>query len=128
MFVPVAAPDHPLARNPSREAVQNETQLVLTDRSDLTEGRDNGVLGTRQWRLGELAAKHALLKAGLGWGSMPEPMVRDDLQNGTLVRLRLPVWDAADYALFLIHRADRPLGPAGGWLADTLEALSQARA
>lgn len=117
---PVAAPHHPLARLPApipSGALRGHTQLVLTDRSRLTEGRDYGVLSGRTWRLGDMGAKHALLVAGLGWGNMPVPMVRGDLAAGRLVRL--PLEEAPDYRfrLFLIHRADRPPGPAGQWLA-----------
>ena len=61
-----------------------------------------------------------LLKAGLGWGHMPELMVRDDLASGALVRLNIPESQGASYDMFLIHRADRPLGPAGNWLASRL--------
>ncbi|MFC0808617.1 hypothetical protein ACFHWW_24745 [Ensifer sp. P24N7] len=32
-----------------------------------------------------LKAKHMLLKKGIGWGNMPEPMVRDDIESGRLV-------------------------------------------
>ena len=50
-------------------------QLVLTDRSPLTEGREFSVLSPLTWRLGDLGAKHSLLKEGLGWGNMPRAMV-----------------------------------------------------
>lgn len=35
----------------------------------------------------ELATKHALLLAGIGWGSLPDLLVEDDLAAGRLVRL-----------------------------------------
>lgn len=65
-LIPVAAPDHPLAKlQPSPPgAGRDYVQLVLTDRSPLTEGRDFGVLAKRTWRLGDLGAKHALLREG----------------------------------------------------------------
>jgi DNA-binding transcriptional LysR family regulator len=31
-----------------------------------------------------------LLKEGIGWGNMPEAMVREDLDVGRLVRLDIP--------------------------------------
>jgi DNA-binding transcriptional LysR family regulator len=40
----------------------------------------------------DLGSKHALLLAGVGWGNMPEPMVREDLANGRLVALKIPDW------------------------------------
>jgi DNA-binding transcriptional LysR family regulator len=83
-LVPVAAPTHPLAASPVNTpgAARNHVQLVLTDRSRLTGDRDFGVIGVKSWRLADLGAKHALLLAGIGWGNLPEPMVRDDLAAG----------------------------------------------
>ncbi len=82
---------HPLARSgigPGES--RRHLQLVLTDRSPLTEGREFSVLSPLTWRLGDLGAKHALLKEGLGWGNMPRGMVAGDLASGALVELDLP--------------------------------------
>jgi DNA-binding transcriptional LysR family regulator len=124
ILIPVAPPSHPLASIPGpipRAAVRDQLQLVLTDRTRLTEGQDFGVHALRTWRLGDLGAKLAMLLAGLGWGNMPEHMVADDLAAGRLVRLRLE--GAAEYRfeLGLVHRADHPPGPASRWLAERLE-------
>ena len=83
-MIPVAAPDHPLARleKLTPGAGRDHIQLVLTDRSPLTEGRDFGVLSRRTWRLADLSAKHALLREGVGWGNMPFAMVESDLGLG----------------------------------------------
>jgi len=117
-LIPVAAPSHPLAagRAHAPGAARNFVQLVLTDRSTLTEGRDFSVIGVRTWRLADLGSKHALLLAGIGWGNMPEPMVHDDLATGRLKRLDLPEWLGGFYALHAIHRTDTPPGPAAAWL------------
>lgn len=120
-LLPVAAPGHPLARLPGpipAALAREHTQLVLTDRSELTAGRDFGVLALRDWRLGDLGSKHALLRAGLGWGSMPEAMIREDLAAGRLVRLALADGAVAtQYPVHLVHRGDAHPGPAGLWLA-----------
>lgn len=118
-LIPVAAPGHPLAQHvgPIPTAMLREqTQLVLTDRTALTTGRDFGVYAVRDWRLGDLGAKHALLHAGLGWGNMPEPLVRDDLATGRLLRLQLAEQAETRFPLYLIQRADSPPGEAGRWL------------
>lgn len=123
VLVPVAAPGHRLAmlRRPLTSLdVSQETQLVLTDRSKLTEGQDFGVLSRHSWRLGDLGAKHALLRAGLGWGNMPEPMVRDDLAAGRLARLDIPNSAPGEFKLLLVHRQDARPGRAGSWLAQRL--------
>jgi DNA-binding transcriptional LysR family regulator len=119
-LVAVAAPAHPLAaaRAIKPGAARNHVQLVLTDRSRLTENRDFGVMGVKSWRLADLGSKHALLLAGVGWGNMPEPMVRHDIAAGRLKRLRLPEGGGGFYALHAIHRADTPPRPAAAWMIE----------
>jgi DNA-binding transcriptional LysR family regulator len=127
-LIPVAAPSHPLSRM-GLEAdlhVRDHVQLVLTDRSSLTRGQDFQVMAVKTWRLADLGAKYALLKAGVGWGSMPEEMVRDDIREGRLVRLAVTAWDNAIYRLQTIYRTNSPPGPATRWLMDRLkETLTQ---
>lgn len=122
-LVPVAAPGHPLARaavEPGES--RRHLQLVLTDRSPLTQGREFSVLSPESWRLADLGAKHALLREGIGWGNMPRHMVRADLANGALVELDLPEKPGADYILYALWRRDARLGPATSWLIDAFRA------
>lgn len=122
-LVPVAAPDQPLARyheQVDRRVLSQHTQLVLSDRSEFTQGRDLGVVGASSWRITDLGVKHAMLLAGLGWGSMPLHMVEDDLANGRLVRLWVAAWNRSpvlpSISLFSARSRDRELGPAARWL------------
>lgn len=117
-LVPVAAPDHPLARmEPIMPgAARDHIQLVLSDRSPLTQGRDFSVVSARTWRLADLGAKHALLREGVGWGNMPLPMIEADLASGALVRLAMPDHPGGIYRFSGIWRRDTPPGPAASWL------------
>jgi DNA-binding transcriptional LysR family regulator len=121
-MIPVAAPSHPLVASASGQpgAARDHVQLVLTDRSTLTEGQDFSVVGVRTWRLADIGAKHALLLAGIGWGNMPEPMVQEDLERGRLVHLNLPEFPGGSYRFSAIYRTDSPPGPAASWLIQRL--------
>lgn len=123
-LVPVAAPGHPLARSKMRDPgeARRHTQLVLTDRSPLTEGLNFAVLSPKTWRLADLGSKHMLLKEGIGWGNMPLPMIEEDLARGRLVRLDLPDMASGAYPFDAIYRADTPPGPAGSWLIGHFQA------
>lgn len=126
-LIPVAAPAHPLARNEAHipGAEREHIQLVLTDRSSLTRGMDIGVVSSRTWRLADLGAKHMLLREGIGWGNMPEPMVQPDIEAGRLKRLDMP---HGSYRLEAIYRTDAPPGPAASWLIARFKAQSDAPA
>jgi len=124
-LVPVAAPSHPLALGINElGAGRHHVQLVLTDRSPLTAGSDLGVMGTHTWRVADLATKHMLLREGIGWGTMPEPMVCEDLASGRLVLLDMPDFKGGHYRFFAIHRTDMPPGPAASFLINQFESQS----
>jgi DNA-binding transcriptional LysR family regulator len=115
-LVTVVSPAHPLATTrgaASVSAVAKQVQLVLTDRTALTEGRDFGVLSPLTWRMADLGAKHAFLRAGLGWGHMPLHMVKADLDSGALVKIRVQGL-ARDLLMPMrvVFRKDAPPGPA----------------
>jgi DNA-binding transcriptional LysR family regulator len=124
--ITVVAPTHPLATNSgliAHSTAADYIQLVLTDRSALTVGRNFGILSSKVWRLADLGAKHAFLRAGLGWGHMPEPMVEEDIARGALVRIKLQPHPTvlADFSMHAIYREETPPGPAGRWLVDHLK-------
>jgi DNA-binding transcriptional LysR family regulator len=127
-LVPVAAPDHPLAKARSLRPgdVSKHVQLVLTDRSSLTKGVDFAVLSPHTWRLADLGSKHMLLRAGVGWGSMPLPMVQDDIETGRLILLDSPDARRVSYWFEAIHRTDSPPGPAGAWLIEHFKGQANA--
>jgi DNA-binding transcriptional LysR family regulator len=128
----VASPSHPLAAHPDpipTRLLAQHVQLVLSDRSRMTDGQDLGVLSQRTWRLSDLGAKHAFLLAGLGWGGMPLHVVEADLTGGALVPLVLEDLDvSARMAMSATYRTDSPPGPAGRWLIDRLKNGSRRRA
>ena len=104
------------------ETASRYVQLVLTDRSSLTQGREFGVFGDKTWRLADMGAKHAFLKAGLGWGGMPRHLVQEDLQSGALVSLDLQAFEATEMVVRMAAawRIDSPPGLAGRWMIDRL--------
>lgn len=122
-MVPVAASQHPLAqmkRPLQRRDVQEEVQLVVTDASGLTRGRDFNVLSYKTWRVGDIATKHQLIRGGLGWGGLPAALIREDLASGRLVALEIDAYETSEYPLYAIHRTANPPGPATSWLIEAL--------
>ncbi len=122
----VVSPTHPLASLkgsiPARVLAQHR-QLVLTDRSELSHGKDFGVFSANTWRLADLGAKHAFLRAGLGWGGMPVGVVETDLANGSLVKIRIEGVPEGHLVMPMsaVFKTDTPPGPAGRWLIERLK-------
>jgi DNA-binding transcriptional LysR family regulator len=125
-MIMVAAQGHPLASIfgviPKSELAKH-VQLVLTDRSELSRGREFGVMSPLTWRLSDLFAKRAFLLKGLGWGGMPLHTVKQDLQEQRLVKLHIEDLPAQGLTLpmFAVYLSAEPPGPAGRWLIERLK-------
>jgi DNA-binding transcriptional LysR family regulator len=125
-FAIVASHDHPLAMFEGpipRTELAKHVQLVLTDRSELSAGREVGVLSPATWRLSDLFAKHAFLLNGLGFGGMPLHTVKPDLDSGRLVTLDIEDVPASGMMLpmYAVYHTASPPGPAGRWLIERLK-------
>lgn len=127
-MVPVVAPSHPLGQQKSvgLADTRSHVQVVLSERMTDHHVEDVAVVANRTWRVADLQTKRALLRAGLGFGNLPEPMVREDLAAGRLVRLPVTFWGENEHLLSLravVHDPNR-LGQAGRWVLDNLGSLS----
>ncbi len=117
--IPVAHADHPLARAGVGAAARDHLQIVMADRAEASQ-RPCVVISSSTWRVSDLTSARALLLAGVGWGIMPEPLVRDDIGSGRLRRLDVPDFREAQYPLQIVHKLNTPPGPAGRWLIERL--------
>ncbi len=124
-LVAVVASEHPLARHDEpldSLHLADHLQIVQSDPSPPSRGRDFGVISTRTCRVNTQDTKHALILAGVGWGYLPVWQVERDLRAGRLAELavrgrhgRRRRSDA-----YLARRVDAPFGPAARLLAEAL--------
>lgn len=126
-LVAVAAPSHPLAAFDSIAPgdLHGHMQLVWIPTQGSADRPAAGVHALDRWYITDLTTKRSLLLAGLGWGSMPDHLVHDDLAAGRLVELTLQSWEGSDrmphYATVAAWRRDFSLGPAATKLIEMLQ-------
>ena len=124
---PVVAANHPLAALPQpigREALEPHVQLVLTDRTPLTQNLSGGILSRHIWRFADLSTRLDFLLAGFGWCNMPSHMVSDHVGAGRLKRLTIANQEEIALPLSVVHERGRLPGRAGRWLiADLRERM-----
>lgn len=130
-LVVVVAPTHPLASYKGvvpQSELQRHVQLVLTDRSTLSKGQNYGVFSKNVWRLADMGARHAFLRAGFGFGFMPQFMIEDDIARGKLRAIRIELASSVKPLIPMraVYRNDAPPGPAGRWLIEHLKGRSHA--
>lgn len=127
-MVPVASTEHPLASLPppiGTAQIRDAVQVVISQSTSAALGSRRSVLSAITWRVADPSTKLTLIRAGLGWGTLPLDLVREDLDAGRLVRLHLEAWGEAPLLvpLSVVTRGSDPPGPAGQWVCATLVEL-----
>ncbi len=121
---PVAAASHPFSRHSKldRSALSTLPQIILTDHSRRTDGRQFSVYSSQTIITSDLGSKHEMLRDGLGWGFMPLSIGQADIDSGQLVILDLKERTRRNQKMpmHLIHRFDRSPGPAARWFMQSL--------
>lgn len=111
---PVAHPEHAAAQRPgarTRREMQAFTQVIVagTGGEDYAQSRDL-LSGGQRWTVSDFDAKKSVIKAGLGWGGLPEHLMEDELRSGALVPLAVEGYPPRHTEIFAIRRRDQPKG------------------
>lgn len=126
--VAVVASSHPLALRHAGHPLElmdvaDHLQIVLADPSDISAGRDFGVVSSQTCRVNTQDTKHHLILGGAGWGRLPYWLVERDLEQGILVRLNVSAMGRNGEVVssaYVAHRRDETLGPVAQKLASLL--------
>lgn len=98
------------AEDMGRDDLARHPQIVVKSSDDRSP--DTGLLDEAQkWYVTELAAKKALICAGLGWGRLPRHLVEEEIESGQLAVL--PTLGEFQLPICVAKRADHKLGPVG---------------
>lgn len=126
--VAVVASSHPLALRHAGHPLElmdvaDHLQIVLADPSDISAGRDFGVVSSQTCRVNTQDTKYHLILGGAGWGRLPYWLVERDLEQGILVRLNVSAMGRNGEVVssaYVAHRRDETLGPVAQKLASLL--------
>jgi DNA-binding transcriptional LysR family regulator len=123
-MVPVVAANHPLAKVPgplAREILEQQIQLVVTDRSSLTPNLKGGIYSARIWRFADFATRLEYLLGGFGWCHMPWHMIRKHIRAGRLRQLDISQSKGMTMPVHVVRQRGARLGPASRWLIADLQ-------
>ncbi len=116
--------DHPLARLGSVTFAElcAHRRLVFSAHNDKLPTTE--YLGsTRCWQAESYLALLEMVRAGLGWTTLPRQLMRRELEDGELVELQLAAYPHTDWlvGVDLLSSKSRVLGKAGAWLKHRLQ-------
>ena len=106
----------------SRQQMQGYVQVVVsgTGGREFEQSRDL-LSGGQRWTVSDFTTKKSVIKAGLGWGGMPEHMITPELESGELVGLYVDDFPPRHTEIFAIRRRDKPMGRVAGEIWDRLK-------
>jgi len=126
-LINVAAPKM-LARHEAlteQAQLKDEYQIIVQDSGSLTKGVELDVkLGQRKWYVNDFHSKRTLCLSGIGWGRLPESMVKDDIQKGTLIPFGfVDSKTAVEVNSYVLKLKGQILGPVATKLWDKIRQL-----
>ncbi len=110
-------------RTLSTALLKNIPQIIVRETSSRPSFRTYGVLqGARQWSVQDMGTKREIIKAGLGWGRLPDHLAQEDLEKGLLREIKLGDMMRESVDICLMHSEVHPMGPLSQKLWDILMA------
>ncbi len=98
--------------------LKDEYQIVVQDSGQSSQGVNYSVqTGQRCWYVNDFSTKKTLIMSGMGWGRLPDHMIKDELKAKTLLTVQLNDFDtqiALNYQA--IKLKSRLLGPVASKL------------
>ena len=129
-FLPAVGVLHPLAglATVTMADLPSHRQLLATSRGGNREGSEY-VVGSQAWWVENPYIARDMIASGLGWGFLPEFLLREGVREGSLKQLPLDAINSEILApVILSWTLIRPLGPAGNFLIQGLGNLQGQRA
>ncbi|HEY8949099.1 MAG TPA: LysR family transcriptional regulator [Rhizomicrobium sp.] len=122
-LIPVVAASHPLASEKlpiERYTLEKHVQLVLTDRTPMSQNLRGGIFSLHIWRFADLGTRLEFLLAGFGWCNMPRHLVADHIKAGRLKELAIKDHSNLSLPMHAVYDRTRPPGKAGRWFLEEL--------
>ncbi|MGK5095105.1 LysR family transcriptional regulator [Deltaproteobacteria bacterium TL4] len=116
-LLPVATPSFPLLEmktEHSLEDILDYVQIVIkSGYNDPTEAVEilHEKYGNNYWEVSDFYIQRQIILSALGWGIMPQHLIQNELENGSLVPLNSKNIREKEIDIFLTRRVDRAIGP-----------------
>ncbi len=120
----VVSSDHPLAsiKHIELKHLHEHIELTIADSGtlDLQHPDDLQFGGDRVFYLNGFSAKKESILLGVGFGWVPDYLITNELESGTLVEIDYVGGSCHTFTPRLIHSSERPLGRAGELLSQLI--------
>jgi len=114
-LIAVVAPNFlrfPISRAITPEMMRDYVQCVIRDTARQNVPRDYFLIeGTRKWTVSDQLMKRELILQGMGWGHLPEYLIKQDLRAGRLLAITGKYFKGGRAELVAARLRNAPHGP-----------------
>ena len=113
-IIPVAHPEfEPACSNDMKtiNEMQSYIQVIVAGSSSPAFSQSRDLLpGGLRWTVSDFSSKKEILLAKIGWGGMPEHLIKEELKRGELIALNVEGYPPRHSQLYQIRRRDQQPG------------------
>ncbi|MFZ4714610.1 MAG: LysR family transcriptional regulator [Bacteriovoracaceae bacterium] len=125
-MIPVVSPELIGKNKITKELLQELTQIVVKDTSRHTPTISFGLLsGNKQLTISDGGLKKQLILEGLGWGSLPEEIIGEELKKKKLIAINTQEVTTVNLPISLMRDKHKPHGPVASLLWDQIKELAR---
>jgi DNA-binding transcriptional LysR family regulator len=104
--------------------LRNQTQIILADSARKIAKISSGILeGGKSLTVNDVGFKKELILQGLGWGGLPQDIIKAELSSKKLIQIKTPLIKDRDIEIYMVRDATRPMGPVLQELWEAVEVL-----
>lgn len=109
-----------------QETMKQYVQVILKDSSPTPRKESYGVItGGKSWKVNDQYTKKEIIQEGMGWGSLPEYLIKKELEEGSLVPLGIENYPQKIEAEVRVARLlNKPYGPVATYLWNLFQEVS----
>lgn len=123
-MIPVISSSH------SQGIVSNVEELklipqVIIESTGSDKSKSYGILeGGRKWTVNDILTKKEIIIAGLGWGGLPDHMIREQLDSGELLPINLGQIKSRKGMISVLRKKNSAFGPVAKELWEKFKSIS----
>lgn len=115
-FIPQEKPDTSLDAT-----LKKLTQIIVSDSSHKRESKKYHVLpGGKSWTVNSMHVKKEIILAGMGWGSLPQYLIKEELNSGEFIEIKNSSIKPLDISIHALRLKNRIHGPVSNLLWQNL--------
>ena len=102
--------------------MRDKNQIIVTATDPYSTKKNFGVLEDgRKWLVNDFMVKKEIIAAGLGWGGLPDYMIKDELKKKSLTTISNAKAAPLEFKTYALRRKDMTYGKVGSELWKSLE-------